>query len=176
MAKETQNAKRQQSTTISSTYFTSTSIPRDEYTTPKDAIWGDVIKHERILDKIWKGAWENTIVPKEMRPDYHRSSDRLKQIYEDNTSFYRLKPSPSIPPKASGIVGWRSSQSQNTMEFFKTQYLPQKKRFVQEQYGHYRKLKYLQNEEPSTESKNSKDNANGPPRKSIRHITKPMVC
>jgi len=37
--KEVPKVKRQQSTTISSTYYTTAPIPRDEYITPKDRIW-----------------------------------------------------------------------------------------------------------------------------------------
>lgn len=69
------------------------------------------------------------------------------------------------------VIGWRSSDTIYSMEYFNVKYVSNKKRFEKEQFGYYRELKYIK--EPQQDKMTDEKSRD---EKFIKHIPKRLIC
>lgn len=73
------------------------------------------------------------------------------------------------------MIGWRSVHRENSMEYFGVRYVSNKRRFMKEQIGYYRALKYIEEAKMKGEH-NLSTTTTAPDEKYIRHTIKRLVC
>ncbi len=74
------------------------------------------------------------------------------------------------------MIGWRSVHRENSMELFGVRYVSNKRRFMKEQTGYYRALKYIEEAKKEKGEHNLQTTTAAPDEKYIRHTIKRLVC